>query len=77
MKQQRTVSKDKNADDPNLFKPVASPRMSAKQFEDAIRKTESGKNTPTSESVFDKVQAGVTKKVVYKITADHMKQKRL
>ena len=49
MKQQRTVSKNKNADDPNLFKPVASPRMSAKQFEDAIRKTESGKNTPTSQ----------------------------
>ena len=77
MKQQRTVSKNKNADDPNLFKPVASPRMSAKQFEDAIRKTESGKNTPTSQAVFDKVQAGVTRKVVNKITAEAMKQKRL
>ena len=73
MKQQRTVSKNKNADDPNLFKPVASPRMSAKQFEDAIRKTESGKNTPTSQAVFDKVQAGVTRKVVNKITAEAMK----
>lgn len=77
MQQQRTVSKDKNADDPNLFKPVSSPRISAKQFEDAIRKSDSGKNTPTSQRVFDKVQAGVTRQVVNKITAEHMKQKRL
>ena len=61
IKSQRTVSKNKNVDDPNLFQPVSSPRMSPKMFEDAIRRTSSGANTPTENKVFDKVQAGVTK----------------
>ena len=67
VKNQRTVSKNKNPDDPNVFHPVSSPRMSPKQFEDAIRKTESGANTPKEAKVFDKVNAGVSKRVVEKM----------
>ena len=51
--------------------------MSPKQFEDAIRKTESGANTPKEAQVFDKVNAGVTKRVVQKVVQEDLKRKRM
>jgi len=62
----RTISKNKNADDPNIYQPVGSPRMSPKQFEDAIRQ-KSGANTPVQNKMFDKVGGGVTKGVMNKL----------
>ena len=71
----RTISKNKNADDPNIYQPVASPRMSPKQFEDAIRQ-KSGDNTPVQNKVFDKVGGGVTKGVMKKLVQEELKRKR-